>query len=271
MPKPMLAESVRNANHADRLINDDEWFASQKVDGHRLVVDINPKRVRFLNRQGERYQQPVTAELKNLFGKNPMWGDSQWMFDGEYLPDDGVYWVFDMIQSPLLGEDASYEKRYELTEAIVAQVNKHSEAVRLLPVATSRGSKAALMVDVHRNGGEGVMFRKRNSLYHPGQRSRSLLKFKFVDTADVIVGALKPEGRRSVSMELNDGTQLGSVATSDRVLETLAPGDVIEVRYLYLGVNGKLYQPAFLRKRNDKAANECVTNQLKPTNKGVLA
>lgn len=270
MPKPMLAESVKDANQAAKLVDDPHWTASQKVDGHRLVLDINEKRVRFLNRNGDKYQHPIHPDLK-AFTKNSFWGANHWIFDGEYLPDQGVYWVFDTIKCPLFQDDAPYSKRREITEAIMQQVCKRTNAIRLLPVASDKDAKAALMVDVFNSGGEGVMFRHRDSTYHAGQRSRSLLKYKYVDTADVIVDELSPGGKRSVSVKLADGTELGAVAVSDRTLAALNPGDVIEVRYLYLGANGRLYQPAFIRRRNDKTADECTADQLKPVNKGVLA
>ena len=117
------------------------------------------------------------------------------------------------------------------------------------------------------------MFRKFDSPYI-SDRSANLLKFKFTATADVEVVELRPEGRRSVSMQVydNDGNPVpvGTVMVTDRMLDVLNPGDVIEVRYMYRGAQGKLYSPAFLRRRTDKPADQCSVDQLKPTDKGVL-
>lgn len=47
-------------------------------------------------------------------------------------------------------------------------------------------------------------------------------------------------------------------------------GDVVEVRYLYVGANGRLYQPTFPKIRDDKAPHECTWDQLVHVQKGVL-
>jgi len=45
------------------------------------------------------------------------------------------------------------------------------------------------------------------------------------------------------------------------------------VKYLYIGADGRLYQPRFMRRRSDKAADECVWSQIEGhgVNKEVLA
>lgn len=41
------------------------------------------------------------------------------------------------------------------------------------------------------------------------------------------------------------------------------PGDVVELRYLYLGAGGRLIQQNFLEIRDDVQPEECTTKQLK--------
>lgn len=267
----MLAETVRSAVSADRLIRNDNWWASQKVDGHRLIVKVTPKQVRYINRNGDRYQHPVGTAVKQFFSNSTLWADKRWVFDGEYLPDTDTYWVFDIIESPFTNADTIYSERFQLLRRIFTRVG--NDNVRVLPVHSNQDDKAQLLLDVHQNGGEGIMFRHVLSTYTHG-RTDTLLKFKFTATADVEVVELRPEGRRSVSMQVydNDGTPVpvGTVMVTDRMLDVLNPGDVIEVRYMYRGAQGKLYSPAFLRRRTDKPANQCSVDQLKPTDKGVL-
>lgn len=267
----MLAETVSGANHANTLIRDDTWWASQKVDGHRLIVKITSKQVRYINRNGDRYQHPIAKAVKQVFENTQLWAGKRWVFDGEYLPETETYWVFDIIESPFTTPEKPYWERHTILRRIFKRIETLN--VRLLPVSTGPNEKAQLLLDVHQNGGEGIMFRKFDSPYI-SDRSANLLKFKFTATADVEVVELRPEGRRSVSMQVydNDGNPVpvGTVMVTDRMLDVLNPGDVIEVRYMYRGAQGKLYSPAFLRRRTDKPADQCSVDQLKPTDKGVL-
>jgi len=45
---------------------------------------------------------------------------------------------------------------------------------------------------------------------------------------------------------------------------------VAEVRYLYATADSQLFQPIFVRLRDDKKEKECVRGQLKSTNRGVV-
>ena len=45
---------------------------------------------------------------------------------------------------------------------------------------------------------------------------------------------------------------------------------VAEVRYLYATDELQLFQPVFVRVRDDKAERECVLGQLKGTNRAVV-
>jgi bifunctional non-homologous end joining protein LigD len=53
--------------------------------------------------------------------------------------------------------------------------------------------------------------------------------------------------------------------------ERLAAGErpVAEVRYLYATDDEQLFQPVFIRLRDDKPANECLRSQLEKTRRDV--
>ena len=71
----------------------------------------------------------------------------------------------------------------------------------------------------------------------------------------------------AVAVTVDATAPLALLSVSDSAIKV---GDVLEVRYLYTGANGRLYQPTILRKRDDKAMQECLTSQLKHVNKEVL-
>lgn len=276
--KTMLAHAIHKNSDALTLIQDPNWCASQKVDGDRLMVNIDHRRsdrVRYLSRKGTPYTNKIHPSLEMFFGKkSATWGDDHWIFDGEYL--DGVYWVFDLIECPLWTREDTppYSRRVDLLEQIVDRCNEASEDhLRFLPIQTTTKGKARLIQRIFSEGGEGVMFRRMDSPWIPG-RSTNLLKFKAVDTADVFINEIRPLGKSSVAFsvfnEAGEEIKVGSVLMTKTTLNTLKRGDVIEVRYLYRGDGGRLVQPAFIKRRPDKIPSECQENLLRPTNKGVL-
>ena len=103
-------------------------------------------------------------------------------------------------------------------------------------------------------GAEGVVFKDMDSRFKPGRPNSggSHLKFKFVTTASFIVGAINQ--RRSVALVLLDGDKhvpAGNV-TIPPDHEIPAPGDTVEVRFLYaFPESGCIYQPVYRGKRDD--------------------
>ena len=150
-------------------------------------------------------------------------------------------------------------------------------------------------------GVEGVMAKKKDSLYEPGKRSNKLLKIKQVKTCDCVVfGYTKGEGNRgesfgSMILGLYDGERpvfIGKVGTGfsketienlkksldeykveeetlkgvdmDREITWLIAGVVCEVSYQSITEDGKLRIPVFKKIREDKDPLECTIDQIRP-------
>ncbi|MEI6377877.1 MAG: DNA ligase, partial [bacterium] len=122
--------------------------------------------------------------------------------------------------------------------------------------------------------GEGAVFKRIGAPYSPGRPSTGgdHLKFKFVETASVIISAVNT--KRSVGMVVWDNGKLvpaGNVTIPpDQPIPK--PWDLAEVRYLYaiLG-SGSLFQPVYLGPRDDIVAAECTRDQLKFRREEVAA
>jgi DNA ligase D-like protein (predicted 3'-phosphoesterase) len=150
-------------------------------------------------------------------------------------------------------------------------------------------------------GVEGVMAKKKDSLYEPGKRSNNWLKIKQVKTCDCVVfGYTLGEGNRmetfgSLILGLYDGEKpvfIGKVGTgfsqeimdnlkqildiykvekvtlqgvdSDREITWLRGGIVCEVDYQSITEDGKLRIPVFRNIRDDKDPFECTIDQIRP-------
>jgi hypothetical protein len=74
-------------------------------------------------------------------------------------------------------------------------------------------------------------------------------------------GNVKPEAAR---LGLFDCDDIGGVKIPMKYQQQqkIKVGDVVEIRYLYVGSQGKLYQPIFLRKRLDIDPSSCILKQL---------
>jgi len=250
-------------------LHDDEWWWDQKVDGIRLGIIIDDNTIRAVNRRGEIITTP--AGLANSFHHKT---GGHWVFDGEYC--EGTLWIFDLVYAPdnTIGPSTPLETRRECLE-LAHKTMLDSPHVRLLPQTRTAHDKAALLQWVIANNGEGVMVKNRHASYAEGLRSKNVLKYKLTATIDVVILETWREGKRSCAVGVHDDTgelmDIGSVTFTEKNLEQAKPGDVIEVKYLYVGAGGRLYQPRFLRWRTDKTPDECTADQMKVGTKVVAS
>ena len=264
---PQLAKSTE-VTSLEAFIKDPNWVAEQKIDGNRIFLmspgmDMPPTAI---TRNGSLYTKKLPACVKDF--RFPE-GD-EWVLDGELVGD--TFWVFDMPVAPSLETGAGLHVRRAALETFM-DVWPHN--FKLIPQAKSVDDKIALAEAALQNNFEGLMFKRADSPYRGG-RSEDWLKLKFVSTADCIVTGVRTDGKDSVDLGLYDD-KAGKVVAVGRAsligkekAGAINFGDVIEVRYLYTGAGGRLYQPTILHKRDDKRQDECTTDQLKHVNKEVL-
>jgi len=200
--KPMLALSGEAAN-----LKADEWAFEGKWDGYRVIVEVDGGNVRITSRSG----RDVTADypqLRQLVNQNGAF--KQMTIDGEAVvigkngqPDFNAMqnhrrgevqlWAFDLLEldgRPLL--HVAYRERRKLLE-LLAQT---------LPITVPG------LIDVDHGGQaleyaqqqqwEGVVCKRWDSTYKPGQRSPLWVKTKNWCTQEVVIGGwLEGKGHRS--------------------------------------------------------------------------
>lgn len=267
---PQLAKSAE-VTSLSAFITDDSWVMEQKLDGHRVLLvapelDMPPT---ALTRNGNLYSRKLPQAIRDF-----RFPPGKWVLDGELV--DGTYYVFDLPVSPIFERSnpamATLSVRRQALEALLDNIG---HPFKLVPQARNRAEKITLADTALRNNFEGLLLKKRDSLYIPAGRTTDWLKLKFVVTADVVVLDVRDDGKDSVRLGLYtaDGL-LQDVGRASLIgKEKRCPinqGDVVEVRYLYVGAGGRLYQPTLLKKRDDKRPDECTDDQLKHVNKSVL-
>jgi bifunctional non-homologous end joining protein LigD len=206
-----------------------------------------------------------------------------------------TYVVFDILEKdgkPLV--DLSLMER----KNILKQALKEGKHVVLSMYVEEQGEQ--YFQEAIRRGVEGVMAKRKDGRYLPGARSESWLKIKNLRTCDcVIFGYTAGEGARKNSFgalilglyEKGKPIFVGKVGTGfseeklvdlmrafkdlktdERTLEVvdvperitwLRPELVCEVGYQVVTRDGRLRMPRFLGLRPDKAASECIVDQIR--------
>ncbi|MER2559330.1 MAG: WGR domain-containing protein [Myxococcaceae bacterium] len=262
-------------HEVEGLISNDEVVAQQKLDGTRVLCHVVDGEVLPTNRNGQKtaLADDIVHGLIHL--------PNGTVVDGEVMRHGGetIYWLFDVLE--FAGEDVSgepYVKRFErLTDEIEPGL---SEPARVLETAWTTKQKRALYERLQQAGAEGIVFKRKDAAWSAGRPSSggTQLKCKFIASADVVIVENAGNAYRMQVYENGKPRDVGNVFSgttneSRAMLDAqLAKGRsvVAEVRYLYATDSLNLFQPVFVRARDDKAPKECSVEQLKRTNKDVV-
>jgi DNA ligase D-like protein (predicted ligase) len=191
--RPMLATS------ADKLPVGDEWTYEVKWDGYRTLALKEGHRVTLLSRN----LKNATTQYRGVARSVVQLRAETVLLDGEIvaLDDDGrpsfqalhhqsahaiVYYAFDMLH--LDGRDLM-KTALDERRALMSLVLKGTRVLRSDPLP---GTPDRIEEAVRSLGLEGVIAKRRSSLYEPGRRSASWLKVKFNRRQEFVVGGFKP-------------------------------------------------------------------------------
>lgn len=263
--KPLLCHPIDYPTLL-KLIHDDQWIFSQKLDGTRLLIDINDGKVTGYSRRGEVIKVPVAVRTA-LSQSLP---EGHFAIDGELMGP--MFNAFDLpIAGGLVGPTTPYFKRLAALRSL-PEISGWWGPLTVLKAAEGVDAKAQLVRQLIEAKSEGVIARHVDGIYEEGKRPLSIVKCKFWRAIDCVVRKGKPD-KEDFTLELLDGDEwihVGGVSALTADGPRLKPGDVVEVTYLYATKERKLFQPILPRLRTDKAPEECTVDQLVYVNKEVL-
>lgn len=237
----------------ERLLGNNEWAAQQKFDGVRFMLGKKDGKVYALNRKGKSVSVPTNIAVAALTVDL----DGDFLIDGELVGE--VLYAFDVLE---IDGKCCRENPVEKRHALLSDFSHKSICVATL---TQGIYKRHLYEALKKEGGEGIVFKKLGAKYNVGRPASggNYLKFKFYSTASCVVS--KVNQKRSVSLKMGCGTEVGNV-TIPANHDVPKAGEVVEVRYLYAYKGGSLYQPTYLGVRDDVDPDH--VNSLKFKNEG---
>ncbi len=309
--RPMLAGT------AEAPFSSDDWGFEVKWDGVRAIAYVDGDLEIFTrNDRDLSYGLRELAELRTLAPGTVLDGELVAMAGGkpdiqrlmERLSTTGermedmaaenpvTYVVFDILEEegkPLISLPL-VERRRHLEERV-------KEGLHVVRSELVEGRGEEYYRAVVKAGLEGVMAKRKDSPYEPGQRTRTWLKVKHLRTCDcvifgytagngaragsfgaLILGLFSPDGTAEYVGKVGTGfsdaylaelkTQMDAYRTDRPLLQAaeirpeevtwLRPVLVGEILYQTLTRERRLRMPRFIRLRPDKEASECTTDQL---------
>lgn len=251
------------------------YVAMEKYDGYRAIW--NPaldQRGYFTTRQGRHLTPPPSLAMllpSDLVLDGELWaGRGQFQATSSVLNAQGsshgeadesmwaklVYVVYDAPGAP-----GSFCERLALAGAKLAHVP--SERVLVAPTwpCEDTETKDRLLRDVLERGGEGLMLRRRSSMFHRGvSPNRDLLKVKPFADAEALI--IPPDPKRSSKNSVRVRCLNGEAAGKEFYISTVdpttkPPGTVVTFRYQH-GLEGGMPRHAFIDKRHPPSC-ACIT------------
>ena len=190
--EPMLATLV------DKPFDNDEWLYEVKWDGYRAVAFMSNKNVFLKSRNNKSFNEkfyPIYNELKKMKldavldgeivvlgkdGKANFGALQNWRSETD---GDLVYYVFDILWYK--GKDLKVLPLVE-RKAILAHILPDSKLISLSKDFNTSGIEfleAAKKMDL-----EGIMAKRKQSLYHTKVRTKDWLKIKANKRQEVVIG-----------------------------------------------------------------------------------
>jgi bifunctional non-homologous end joining protein LigD len=220
MPERIAAMLARAGPLPSR---DAEWMYEFKWDGIRAITSVENGQVRAMSRGAK----DVTSAFPELQELSVALGDRPAVLDGELVAFDDAgrpsfgrlqrrlnltssaviarraaeiavtYLVFDLLA---LDGQSLLDVRYDERRARLESLALSGPVVTTPPVFRDvRGSD--VLAAAAAAGLEGVVAKRRDSRYRPGERATSWVKIKLVKTQDVVIGGWTDgEGERAGSL-----------------------------------------------------------------------
>ncbi len=256
--RPQLLNAV---DDPESLLEDNAYYLQPKLDGKRLLIDKQGFEIIGINRRG------IECGIPESIRQAALAIPGNFLIDGEAVGE--TLHVFDLLEIgiSLAGSDIrEIPYRVRLVKLLNLLASAQQKGIQWVPTLSGETAKRQAFEELREDRAEGVVFKRIDAPYAAGRPNSGgdHLKFKFVETASVIITAIN--AKRSVAIGVWDAGKMvpaGNVTipADHRIPEV---NEIAEVRYLYaMPGSGSLFQPIYLGVRDDIASGECSRAQLK--------
>jgi bifunctional non-homologous end joining protein LigD len=211
--KPEFVEPMK-ALLVNELPKGPDWLYEVKFDGVRALAIKNRQSIELISRSGKnlggKYHE-VLSGVKNLEAK-------QVVLDGEVVAVDSqgrssfqllqsyqtagqprpplFYYVFDVLQ--LDGKDLTGLPLWQRKSIAAKLIDRLPGNSNVRFSSDIRADSQRLINEMKARGLEGLLGKKRDSIYEPGRRSGAWIKFKWTNEQEFVIGGYtRPKGARS--------------------------------------------------------------------------
>lgn len=197
------------ATLTDSVFDSEDWIFETKYDGYRALAQIQNNTADLISRNGNSFLSKYSAiakALEQIHDNIILDGEIvvedtkgishfQWLQHYEDTPEKGVlkFYIFDIL----------YFNGYDLRGLALLQRKKILKAI-LPPLENCVYSThvsttgTALFQAIQKEGGEGIIAKKKSSTYHTDTRTKDWLKVKTTREQEMVIGGYTdPQGQRS--------------------------------------------------------------------------
>lgn len=200
--KPQLATL------SDTAPDGDEWIHESKFDGYRSIAAVAGEQVRCYSRAGHDWTDkfaPVAEALRELDCESALLDGevvvahtapgSQFSALQAALSSGGplAFYAFDLLE--LDGEDLTSKPLLERKANLRKLVGSLPGRSAVIYSEHVRGNGQDVLDAMCKNGGEGIVSKKANSVYR-GRRTMSWLKIKCTKRQEFVIGGFTPSDKR---------------------------------------------------------------------------
>ena len=203
LPRDLAPMLATQGNAAE--LSSDEWVFEAKWDGYRLIVEIAGGEMKLRSRAGN----TVTERYPGLESLVADLGDHEVVLDGEVvvfdekgIPSFGLlqqggakaeFLAFDLLY---LDGTSLLRKKYTDRRRVLEALAAMAPSIVVPPLLDGTGEEA--MEHSRQQGWEGVVAKRKDSVYLPGKRSGAWVKSKNWRTQEVVIGGWRRgQGGRS--------------------------------------------------------------------------
>lgn len=203
-------------------INPGEWCGEPKLDGHRLIVAVAADGGDlFGNSVVQAWSRNAIPRILPAHVRRILETLPSGIFDGElHVPGKRSYGVTELVNTSslaftlfdcveLVGRDCT-GCTYDERRSLLLEIGRQREIdVIQSTVLESKGHAMGMAEEVWSHDGEGVILKRRSSLYKPGKRVKEWVKIKQLRSATLtLVGYAGGQmGPHSVMVLLDDEGQ----------------------------------------------------------------